>query len=234
MFVTLWIFFIIIENPEELQFPINFNSSAGVILGGVLFFVLGELVNQLRLFFHPVPFPFMRLIAEQTGNDDYLPLHIQVQRSIAQKVPYSISHHIPEVARKILIIEHAKVSTDFQYGFWNEFQSHFGVDEKITGIEDIWGLFSIYMDQHTTSEVDRIKANLHFVTNLSIPSLLGLYFAIAFSFTKPSTGAVTITLGVLFVFFILYFVFPLLSFAESKYVEKMLITYYIDREVKET
>jgi hypothetical protein len=231
--VTLvWIVNILESQPETATFPLSFSSTTDIILTGVVFFVVGEIVNQMRISIHPVPFPFRRLIAKQSHNSNYLPLHTQAKNKISTAIPFSITPYLPDrIHQHLFDNESTIVSTDFRHGFWNDLRNHFGVDERISSVSDIWGLFSVYMETRSTAEIQRMKTNLYFLANLFISLILGLYMAIVLTIQEPKMAPVAFGFAFLLTIAIVYAVAPLLSFVESKYVEKLLIAYYLEREV---
>ena len=232
--LTIWLIHLFSANPENLVFPTLFTNTSGLILAGTLFFVVGEIVNFLRSLVHPVPYPFMRLLYQETGGKSKLPPHNQfilsTHNRLKELVPSIVISKSPRSVRRFVSPRVSYgVRTQFRYGFWTEFKDHFEVDDNLQQVTDIWGLFASFMEPYLTDDMRRQRTILHFLGNFVLSVCLCIYSVTSAYFIESGQMIVLAVLIIFISFLILYLVIPLFSLAESKYVNRLLISYYLSR-----
>lgn len=203
------------------------NSPYHILIYLIILFVIGEVVNLVRIKWHPVPSPFRDMIAIQS--------RIHEPSIITSKVRVKLNNFIlllplPKRIRDFLTFnERLPVRSQFQHGFWKDFINMSETDDNLS-IEDAWQLFSIYIESESTEDINRIKMNLHFITNLLISIIFGLYMSAIGIVFSPSGWPLALIYFLLLTC-ILVFVIPLFYIVETMYVDKLLSLYYFSRNI---
>jgi len=193
----------------------------------IALFVAGEIINLARLKIHPVPAPFRDMISIQSNTHEASLITTKVRIKLNN---FILLLPVPENVQKFFTFnERLPVHSQFQHGFWNDFKEMSKTDENLS-VEDAWELFSIYIESESTEDINRIKMNLHFVTNLLTSIIFGLYMSAVGTVLSPDSWPLTF-LYFLILTFILIFVVPLFYIVETIYVDKLLALYYFSRDI---
>lgn len=238
--VMLLVFLTLMAIDPAANFSISVNSvipSSGtdLVMYAIASFLTGEVINIIRIKSHPVPYPFVRLVYEQTNDSEILTTidkaKSYLNRSIARIFPQMIWDALPKRIKTFLpsVTIGSNVTTKTQHGFWREFKNHFGVNDRFDDIEDIYWLFLSHMEPRMTTQTKRQQTIMHFTTNLFIVLVVSVYFSIWFYFFSSEIGVGFLVTTFIITVLTLYLLLPIFAFLESKFVNKLLIEYYYSR-----
>lgn len=214
-------------NDSNIIPDLPIDSPPYILIYLIILFVIGEIVNLARIKLYPVPAPFRDIIAIQSNTHE--------PSIITSKIRVKLNNAIlllplPKRVREFLTFnERLPVRSQFQHGFWRDFIKMSETDDNLS-VKDAWQLFSIYIESESTEDINRIKMNLHFVTNLLLSIIFGLYMSAIGTVFSPSAWPLA------FLYFssltlILIPVIPLFYIVETMYVDKFLALYYFSRNM---
>lgn len=227
MLFSLYVYNIVTSSYDgTIPSFLSIDSTVGVFVFVIVLFVIGEIVNIIRIAIHPVPSPFRDMISIQSSRHEPSIITSKLRTKLNNFILFL---PIPKyIKNRITFNEKHPVRSRFQHGFWIEFKKHFEIDEEVP-MEDIWELFSIYIETESTEEISRVKTNLHFVTNLLISIAFGLYIVpLSIVFSPENWPLALLYFSLLTVLTI--FVIPLFYIIEVVYMNKLLALYYFSRE----
>lgn len=209
------------------------SSTAALLIYLGLGLVFGELIQLIRGRFHPVPYPFRRLLFHQSGDRDFLATHDKYRLEFWDWLSAGYSGMVFKPVSNLsptswFSIKNS-VSTNARIGFWNDFKYKFGIDDDFNEAVDVYGLLVGYMEPRMTSDLMRYRAVVDFMSNLSMVTLWLAYTGI-FAVSDYRISGPTIA-G--FVFLILFSLLPLVSLfglIEREYINRLILEYLLARK----
>lgn len=214
-------------NDNNIIIDLPIDSPSNILIYLIMLFVIGEIVNLARIKLYPVPAPFRDIIAIQSNTHESSIITSKIRIKLNDII---LLLPLPKRVREFLTFnERLPVRSQFQHGFWRDFTEMSETDNNLS-VKDAWQLFSIYIESESTEDINRIKMNLHFITNLLLSIIFGLYTSAIGTVFSPSAWPLALLYFLSFTF-ILFLVIPLFYTVETIYVDKLLALYYFSRNI---
>lgn len=234
--VVLWVEIITSYPSSELEYSAvahMMSSTSALLIYLGIGLVFGEIIQTSRNWLHPVPYPFRRLLYHQSGDRLFLAKHDRWRLGIWDSLSSGLTRRVtvPIASRSPTSFFEVPdgISTKAKMGLWSDFKARFGLNDDFNDARDVYSLMLAYMSPKMTSDLERYRAVVDFISNLLIVTLILTYSAV-FQITNTDISGVTI--AALFVVFLMSvpMLLSFFGFLEREYINRLLLEYLLARK----
>jgi hypothetical protein len=199
--------FVLTTYPDTLNSSV---SNFGLVIFLVMSFLIGEIINALRISLYPVPRAFTRMVFSQSDGQT------QISRAdlVRRRLPFVSS------------VE-SNLYTHTKDDLWEELKENHDMDD-FWRIRDVYFIFLDSIEPNFTRRMRRLQAMYHLTVNMSFSGAIAVGMGVYIGIIKPDPSSfVGSILLLLLVIPILVLLTLSLGGVENMYVINLVRQYYL-------